>query len=86
MTEDSRQVDKAYAVLETLGVPRERARSIANGIMVLSQRHQREVTALRPESERLRLLLRPYCKHQGDLYDGHQCMDCGLSPASPESA
>lgn len=44
-----------------------------------------EVTALRAEVERLRLLLRPYCKHQGDLYDGHLCMDCGLSPASPES-
>lgn len=39
-------------------------------------------THLRREVDRLRLLLRPFCKHP-DLYDGHFCMDCGLSPASP---
>jgi hypothetical protein len=83
ISDEGKEIERAYGVLQTLGIPRERARSIPNGIMVLDQRCARWITALRAETERLRLLLRPYCKHQGTLYDGHHCMDCGLSPASP---
>ena len=38
-----RQVDQAYEMLDMLGVPKERARSIQNGIMVLTSRYDKRI-------------------------------------------
>lgn len=38
--------ERAFQVLESLGVPRKRARTIDNGIQVLAQRYAREVMGL----------------------------------------
>lgn len=40
-------MERAFQMLESAGVPRERARSVSNGIMVLMQRYDREIAALR---------------------------------------
>jgi hypothetical protein len=58
-----RQVEQAYSRLELYGVPKERARSLPNGIEVLMTRMQRgladaqvENAALREDAERYRWL------------------------------
>lgn len=38
--------DRAFQTLESMGVPRNRARSVENGIMVLDQRYRREIIGL----------------------------------------
>lgn len=38
-----RQLEKAFQVLESLGVSRTRAKTVANGIMVLDQRYSKEI-------------------------------------------
>jgi hypothetical protein len=38
--------DRAFQVLANFGIPRERARTVENGIMVLDQRYRREIDGL----------------------------------------
>jgi hypothetical protein len=42
---------RAYSILEGYGVSKERARSVANGIMVLATRYEREIRALEHRRE-----------------------------------
>lgn len=56
-TSDIIELNRAYQVLETLGIPRSRARNIPNGIDVLATRYSREVEAQRQEIARLHALL-----------------------------
>lgn len=58
-----REVERAYQVLEIHGVPRERAKSVGNGIDVLTTRLgrqvsdlEREVAELRRDAERYRYI------------------------------
>lgn len=46
--------ENAFAVLESYGLPRKRARSVSNGIMVLMSRMDREVADLRAANARHR--------------------------------
>jgi hypothetical protein len=46
-----REQDAAFQMLEVCGVPRERARTIANGISVLDSRYQKERTAHEPGTD-----------------------------------
>lgn len=46
--------ERAYQMLETIGVPRSRAGSVANGIEVISTRHRKEAHAQQVELTKLR--------------------------------
>ena len=47
---DNNELHRAFNILELMGVSRERAKSVDNGIMVLDQRHERQ-----HESDRVRI-------------------------------
>lgn len=46
--------ERAFGILEACGIPRDRARSVSNGIQVLDLRYAKQVRALRDEIIRLR--------------------------------
>lgn len=70
---DTNSEDRAFKTLESLGIPRERARSVENGIMVLDQRYRREIADL--ESALVR-----YGKHlNGCKREDMLPCDCGLT-------
>jgi len=52
-------MEKEYQVLELYGVPKKRAGSVANGIMVLATRYEKEIAALRAEVASLRINQQP---------------------------
>lgn len=52
------QLDRAYSVLELYGVPKERARSVANGIEVLVTRCNRQIQDLKFSNTALKDALR----------------------------
>lgn len=68
---------RSFQVLESLGIPKDRARTVHNGIMVLDLRYQREVQALRdrikelegqvPTKAMVDMLIRDIC--ETDPYD-----------------
>lgn len=46
MNSAENDIERSFQVLELLGVPRTRARSVSNGIMVLDSRTQKEIRGL----------------------------------------
>ena len=54
------EIDRAYQMLEIYGVPRDRAKSICNGIDVLGTRFEKEINILNHEIYDLRKKLEQY--------------------------
>lgn len=64
------ELDRAFQILESVGVTRDRAKTVSNGVMVFEQRMKRELTSEREAHLRLRDLLRAY-RDAERLYDGN---------------
>lgn len=62
MTPAEEELERAYTMLDHYGVPKERAKNLPNGIMVLMTRMDREVYALRHE----RGVLQKICAERSD--------------------
>lgn len=63
---ENREVERAYTILQTLGVPRERAKNVANGIMVLDARYCREIGFLEMANADLLALVKEYASKGGE--------------------
>ena len=59
-----REVDRAYSMLGMNGIPKERAKSISNGIEVLSTRYRREIIALESQLKEAQI-----CKADSEQLD-----------------
>lgn len=72
--------ERAFQVLESLGIPRERAKNVANGIQVYDQRIQREVQQLEADNRLYREVLESSHTCATIRNDG-TCDGCAVSEA-----
>lgn len=81
--------ERGFQVLESQGVPRDRAKTVANGIMVFDQRMRREVQDLEAQNSRLKEALKEFGTHNlscesiqeyGTYHDPQSCT-CGYEKA-----
>ena len=64
------ELERAYQMLECFGVPRGRAKTVANGIDVLATRYRKDLFAYEMEVNRLKVKCNSYAKRLvNDGYD-----------------
>lgn len=63
---ENREVERAYSILQILGVPRERAKNVPNGIMVLDARQSRDIAFLEMANADLMAIVKEYASKGGE--------------------
>ena len=71
------EVERAYQMLECFGVPRGRAKTVANGIDVLATRYRKSILASEMEINRLKITCNSYAKRL--VNEGHDDVEWELT-------